>query len=109
MKKLLIGAMLAATITVPVSAKDVVKPDVCEDAGELSTASMIKRQENMDLAVMMTTVYGFDDSMQPKLRTALVIDADSVPRYSVLGNQQDAVRNFANKNMTACYLVVTEN
>jgi len=85
MKKLLIGAMLAATITVPVSAKDVGKPDVCKAIGELSTDIMIKRQENVDLSDMMTIVYGIDDSMQQKLVTALVLDAYSVPRYSVLG------------------------
>ena len=93
MKKLSLAAVLALSVF----SAQAEESHFCESVGELATIIMQNRQKGVDLSKMLTLSKG-DDGVK-----TMVLDAYNSPRYSTDVYKNDAVSDFSNKWVLACY------
>ena len=93
MKKLI----LAVALSLAVFSAQAEESYFCESVGELATIIMQNRQKGVDLSKMLALSKG-DDGVK-----TMVLDAYNSPRYSTDKYIADAVSDFSNKWVLACY------
>jgi hypothetical protein len=99
MKKLLI-VIFIVTIGMPN-----VYASVCTDLGNVSEKIMESRQINVPITDMMKLAENFNavNEQWVQIVKSITIDAYSLPRFTTVQYQKDAIRDFRNKWETMCY------
>ena len=97
LKNIIIAASLIAT---PLAA-ETSDQDLCVRFGETAGLIMENRQVGTPISTLMEIADGNE------LMIELIMEAYDSPRYSTPGNQANAVLDFANEAMSACYRIMS--
>lgn len=95
MKKLLISAAVAMSLTAQAEEKQ----DICGMVNELAGSIMSARQRGVDMAQAMKLA---GENAEADFIRQIIIAAYEKPRYSVAENQQAAVTDFKNSVYLIC-------
>ena len=88
--------LLILLITLSISASEKITVSFCTEVYDLSAMIMKMRQENTPIKDLIDVFYG------NKTGINIVVQAYKQPRYSTEGHQKNAIKDFANLQMTQC-------